>query len=117
MNSESQPDQNLPAPIEIPARDPDEIISPEPFNDPADFAPLPPPKASFRDVLELVGHTTFVIVVVVVIPIAIMWMLYQFYIRLPFETMSLVIVGMACLWAYRDRIGGLLHRIVLGRGA
>jgi len=101
--------------IDTPARDADEIISPPPFRDPADFAPLPPPKASFRDVLELFGHIFFVILVCVVIPVTLMWVAYRLYLWLPFETMGVVITGLACAWAYRDRIGPLVRRIVLGQ--
>ncbi len=107
-------DSHLPD-VDVPARDADEIISPPPFRDPADFAPLPPPRASFRDVLELFGHISFVIFVAVVIPVTLMWFAYRLYLWLPFETMGLLVTGMACAWAYRDRLGPLLRRIVLGK--
>ncbi len=97
------------------ARDPDEILSPEPFRDPSDFAPLPPPRASIGDVLELAWHIVFVLCVTVVIPLASLWAIYRLYRWLPMETMALAIAGLASAWAYRDKLGGVLHRVVLGK--
>lgn len=101
--------------IEPPARDADEIISPPPFRDPADFAPLPPPKASFRDVVELFGHISFVILVSVIVPVAFLWFSYRLYLWLPFETIGVLITGLACAWAYRERLGPMAKRILVGR--
>ncbi len=96
-------------------RDPDEILSPEPFRDPNDFAPLPPPRATIGDVLELAWHIAFVLLVTVVIPIAILWGVYRLYRWLPMETMALGIAAVAAAWAYRDRLGELMKWVVLGR--
>ena len=82
-------------------RDPDEVLPPEPFRDPDDFAPIPPPKATLADVLELLGHIAFVLLITVLIPLAVIWAIYRLYRWLPFETMALVIAGLASLWAYR----------------
>ncbi|MCU0226893.1 MAG: hypothetical protein MUF01_04575 [Bryobacterales bacterium] len=98
-----------------PARDPDEVLSPEPFRDPNDFAPLPPPRASLRDLLELAGHIVFVVFITVVIPITVLWAMYRLYRWLPMETMALGIAGLAAAWAYRDRLGGRLRRALVGR--
>lgn len=99
---------------ELPARDPDEVISPPPFRDPGDFAPIPPPRASLRDVAELFGHILFVLLVAVVLPLTVLWFAYRLYLWLPFETMALIVVGLACAWAYRDRLGPLARRLLLG---
>ena len=96
-------------------REPDEVLLPPPFRDPNDFAPIPPPRATLRDVVELVGHIVFVITVTVVIPVTLVWLVYRLYRWLPFETMALVIAGLASAWAYRDRLGALLRRVFLGR--
>jgi len=104
-----------PAGDEDELREPDEVLLPPPFRDPGDFAPIPPPRASLRDVAELIGHITFVLLVTVVIPVTLVWLVYRLYRWLPFETMALVIAGLASAWAYRDRLGGLLRRVVLGQ--
>lgn len=100
---------------ELAARDPDEVLSPPPFRDPDDFKPIPPPRASLQDLLELVWHIGFVIVVTVLVPLTLIWATYRLYRWLPFETMALVIAGLAGAWAYRDRLGPLLKRLVVGR--
>lgn len=96
-------------------RDPDEVLFPAPFRDPADFAPIPPPQARLADVLELAGHTGFVLLVTVILPLAVLWAGYRLYRWLPFETMALVVVSAAALWAYRDQLLPLIKRILLGR--
>lgn len=101
-------------PLELPARDPDEVLAPPPFRDPNDFAPLPPPRATVRDVLELGWHIAFVLLVTVVIPLALLWTVYRLYRWLPMETMAMAIAGLAAAWAYRDKLGGVLRRVVLG---
>lgn len=97
------------------AKDPDDIISPPPFRDAEDFAPIPPPKASLADVAELGGHMVFVILVTVLLPLIVLWGMYRLYRWLPFETMALLIVSGAALWAYRDRIGPQAKRLLFGR--
>lgn len=97
------------------ARDPDEVLFPAPFRDPADFAPIPPPQARVSDLLELAGHIAFVLFVTVAIPLAILWAGYRLYRWLPFETMALAVVSGAALWAYRDRLAPLLRRLLFGR--
>ncbi|MCW5966666.1 MAG: hypothetical protein KIT83_21690 [Bryobacterales bacterium] len=101
------------APLE--ARDPDEVLAPPPFRDPSDFAPLPPPRATIGDLLELAWHIFFVLCITVLVPLAILWAVYRLYRWLPMETMALAIAGLAAAWAYRDRIGDLLKRILVGR--
>ncbi|MCZ2153020.1 MAG: hypothetical protein LC114_03795 [Bryobacterales bacterium] len=97
------------------ALDPDEILFPDPFDQPSDFAPIPPPEARLRDLIELIGHITFVILLTVVAPLTLIWAAYRLYRWLPFETMALVIVSMGALWSYRDRFGPLLRRVIFGR--
>lgn len=94
--------------------DPDEVLFPEPFREPADFAPIPAPQARLADVLELTGHIAFVLLVTMVFPLAILWAGYRLYRWLPFETMALAIVSAGALWSYRDRLGPLLRRLLLG---
>lgn len=94
--------------------DPDEVLFPEPFREAADFAPIPAPQARLADVLELTGHIAFVLLVTMVIPLAILWAGYRLYRWLPFETMALAIVSAGALWSYRDRLGPLLRRLLLG---
>ena len=65
--------------------DPDEVLFPDPFHEPADFAPIPAPQARLADVLELAGHIAFVLLITIVIPLAILWAGYL-YRWLPFET-------------------------------
>lgn len=97
------------------ALDPDEILFPDPFDQPSDFAPIPPPEARLRDLIELIGHIIFVILLTVVAPLTLIWAAYRLYRWLPFETMALVIVSMGALWSYRDRLGPLLRRVIFGR--
>lgn len=94
--------------------DPDEVLFPDPFHEPADFAPIPAPQARLADVLELAGHIAFVLLVTMVIPLAILWAGYRMYRWLPLETMALAIVSAGALWTYRDRLGPLLRRLLLG---
>ncbi|MCC6264729.1 MAG: hypothetical protein IT169_14215 [Bryobacterales bacterium] len=94
--------------------DPDEVLFPDPFREPADFAPIPAPQARLSDVLELAGHIAFVLLVTVVIPLTMLWAVYRLYRWLPFETMALAVVSAAALWSYRDRLGPLLRRLLLG---
>lgn len=96
------------------ALDPDEVLFPDPFREPADFAPIPAPQARLSDVFELAGHIAFVLLVTVVIPLAMLWAGYRLYRWLPFETMALAVVSAAALWSYRDRLGPLLRRLLLG---
>lgn len=103
-------------PVDPAVRNPDEVLFPAPFRDPADFAPIPPPQARLADLVELLGHTGFVVLVTVVLPLLTVWAGYRLYRWLPFETMALLIVSAAALWAYRDRLLPLVKRIVLGRG-
>ncbi len=100
------------APLE--ALDPDEVLFPDPFQEPADFEPIPPAQARLADLLELAGHIAFVILVTVIIPLAILWAGYRLYRWLPLETMALVIVSGGALWSYRDRLGSLLRRLLFG---
>lgn len=102
-------------PVPLEPRDPDEVLSPPPYRDPGDFAPIPPPKASLADFVELAGHISFVILVTVVIPLFAIWGAYRLYRWLPIETMALTIVGLASLWAYRDRLAPVLRRVIFGR--
>jgi hypothetical protein len=97
------------------ARDPDDVISPPPFRNAEDFAPIPPPRASLADVVELGGHMVFVLIVTVLLPLIALWGMYRLYRWLPFETMALLIVSAAALWAYRDRIGPQARRLLFGR--
>ncbi len=97
------------------AMDPDEILFPDPFDRPSDFAPIPQPEARFSDVLELAGHITFVILVTVAAPLLLLWAAYRLYRWLPFETMALTIVSAGALWSYRDRLGPLARRLLFGR--
>ena len=94
--------------------DPDEVLFPEPFREPADFEPIPEPQARLADVLELTGHIAFVLLVTMVVPLAILWAGYRLYRWLPFETMALAIVSAGALWSYRDRLGPMLRRLLLG---
>lgn len=96
------------------ALDPDEVLFPDPFREPADFAPIPPPQAHLADLFELAGHIAFVLLVTVIIPLAILWAGYRLYRWLPLETMALVIVSGGALWSYRDRLGPLLRRLLFG---
>jgi hypothetical protein len=104
-----------PPPTELQPRDPDEVLFPAPFRDPADFAPIPPPQARLSDLLELAGHTGFVLLVTVLLPLVVLWAGYRLYRWLPFETMALMVVSAAALWAYRDRLLPLIKRILFGR--
>lgn len=109
---EAARDDDEDAPLEV--LDPDEVLFPDPFHEAADFAPIPAPQARLADVLELVGHIAFVLLVTMVIPLAILWAGYQMYRWLPLETMALAIVSAGALWTYRDRLGPLLRRLLLG---
>jgi hypothetical protein len=104
-----------PTPTDLQPRDPDEVLFPAPFRDPADFAPIPPPQARLADLLELAGHTGFVLLVTVLLPLVVLWAGYRLYRWLPFETMALMVVSAAALWAYRDRLLPLIKRILFGR--
>ena len=104
-----------PPPTDLQPRDPDEVLFPAPFRDPADFAPIPPPQARLADLLELAGHTGFVLLVTVLLPLVVLWAGYRLYRWLPFETMALMVVSAAALWAYRDRLLPLIKRILFGR--
>lgn len=94
--------------------DPDEVLFPDPFHEPADFAPISAPQARLADVLELAGHIAFVLLITIVIPLAILWAGYRLYRWLPFETMALAIVSAGALWSYRDRLGPRVRRLLLG---
>jgi len=115
MNEHELHDTTVPEDAELEARDPDEILYPAPFRDPNDFAPLPPPRATVRDVLELGWHILFVLTITLVVPLAVMWAFYRLYRWLPFETMAMMIAGLASAWAYRDRLGDLLRRMLVGQ--
>lgn len=115
MTEHESDETNQPGEAPLDSRDPDEVLAPPPFRDPGDFAPLPTPRATFGDLLELAWHILFVLCVTVAAPLAILWVIYRLYRWLPMETMALAIAGLAAAWAYRDRIGDLLKRILVGR--
>lgn len=100
--------------VPLEALDPDEVLFPDPFRDPADFEPIPPAQARLADLFELTGHIAFVLLVTVIIPLTILWAGYRLYRWLPLETMALVIVSGGALWSYRDRVGPLLRRLLFG---